>query len=182
MSAIPGKVPAVKMPPQVESARDLLLEELAKLLTVEETLVKLVLPQLVQEIEDDELKQAVQAHLEESRGHIGNVKEAFLALGTAPFGAPALGLDGLRKERESTAPKVVPALRGGINCSAAMGTEQYEINAYEAAIRLSDAVGTTEVSHLLRENLNQEVAALEKLASNADRLAQLAVEHRTVEV
>jgi ferritin-like metal-binding protein YciE len=179
MSAIPGKAPAVKLPPQVESARDLLLEELAKLLTVEETLVKLVLPQLVQEIQDESLKQAVQEHLEQSRGHVGKVKEAFLALGVSPYGAPALGLDGLRKERESTVPKVVPALRGGVNCSAAMGTEHYEINAYEAAIRLSDALGTTEVSHLLRENLNQEVAALEKLAQQADRLSQLAADERT---
>ncbi|HZT92171.1 MAG TPA: DUF892 family protein [Gaiellaceae bacterium] len=179
MSAIPGKAPAVKLPPQVESARDLLLEELAKLLTVEETLVKLVLPQLVQEIQDDELKQAVQQHLEETRGHVGRVKDVFGALGATPRGAPALGLDGLRGERDSNVDKVVPALRGGVNCSAAMGAEHYEINAYEAAIRLAEAIGEPDAAGPLRENLREEVAALEKLAQHADRLARLAVEQRT---
>jgi ferritin-like metal-binding protein YciE len=63
-----------------------------------------------------------------------------------------------------------------------MGTEHYEINAYEAAIRLSDALGATEVSSLLRAVLDQEVEALQKLGEQAQRLAQLAVEQRTVEV
>jgi ferritin-like metal-binding protein YciE len=169
------------MPPQVESARDLLLEELATLLTVEETLAKMVLPQLAEQIQDDELKQAVQEHLTQTRGHVGNVKECFAALGEKPYGRPALGLDGLRKQRESTVSDVVPALRGGLNCSAAMGTEHYEINQYEAAIRLSEQLGETQVSERLRANLAQEVAALEKLAQQADRLAKLAVEQRTNE-
>src|SRR4051794_28764371 len=123
MSSVPGKAPALKLPPQVESGRDLLLEELGKLLTVEETLVKLVLPQLLLELQDEELKGVVQQHLEQTRGHVGNVKEAFLALGAMPAGKPAYGLDGLRTEHEAMAPQVVPGMRGGVHCSAAMGTE-----------------------------------------------------------
>jgi ferritin-like metal-binding protein YciE len=61
-----------------------------------------------------------------------------------------------------------------------MGTEHYEINAYEAAIRLADALGEGEVARLLRANLEQEVQALEKLGAQADRLAELAVEERTI--
>jgi ferritin-like metal-binding protein YciE len=57
-----------------------------------------------------------------------------------------------------------------------MGTEHYEINAYEAAIRLADALGAEDVGGLLRANLRQEVAALEKLARQSDRLSRLAVE------
>ena len=60
MSSVPGKSPAVKLPPQVESGLDLLLDELGKLLTIEETLAKVVLPELLLELKDDELKQAVQ--------------------------------------------------------------------------------------------------------------------------
>lgn len=181
MSAIPGKAPALKLPPRVETAQDLLLEQLATLVTIEETLARMVLPQLAQEIDDDELKQAVEQHLKETRGHVGNVKECFAELDTKPFGRPALGLDGLRKQRESTIGDVVPALRGGVNCSAAMGTEHYEINEYETAIRLAEQLGETKVVERLRANLKQEIAALEKLAKQADRLAKLAVEQRTHE-
>ena len=179
MSSVPGKAPALKLPPQVETARDLLVAELGKLLTIEETLVKLVLPELLQELKDAELKQVVQAHLEETRGHVGNVKEAFLALGVMPTGKPALGLDGLRTEHKTTAPKVLPGVRPAVHVAAAMGTEHYEINAYEAAIRLADALGAEDVGGLLRANLSQEVAALEKLGAQADRLASLSVEKPT---
>jgi ferritin-like metal-binding protein YciE len=62
-----------------------------------------------------------------------------------------------------------------------MGTEHYEINAYEAAIRLADALGATEVAGLLRSNLEQEVTALETLGKHADRLASRTAGQRTVE-
>ena len=52
-----------------------------------------------------------------------------------------------------------------------MGAEHYEINAYEAAIRLADAAGATEIGQLLRANLEEEIQALEKLGAQADRLA-----------
>jgi ferritin-like metal-binding protein YciE len=165
--------------PHVESARDLLLEQLGKLLTVEETLAKRVLPQLVQQIQDEQLSAAVSEHLEQTRSHVGNVQRAFVALGEIPEGRPAQGLDGLVLEREAKVAELVPALRGGFDCAAAMGTEHYEINAYESAIRLADALGAEEVSSLLRSVLDQEAAALEKLATHADRLAESAVEQRT---
>jgi ferritin-like metal-binding protein YciE len=180
MSSIPGKAPTVKIPPQVETARDLLLEDLGRLLTIESTLATRVLPLLVHEIKDGELQQAVREHLDETYGHEERVKEAFGALEAEPSGRPALGLDGLVTERESTIPEVATGLRPGVTCAALMGTEHYEINAYEAAIRLADALGAEEVAGLLRANHRQEVAALEKLARHADRLARLAVEEAAI--
>jgi ferritin-like metal-binding protein YciE len=53
-----------------------------------------------------------------------------------------------------------------------MGTEHYEINAYEAAIRLAHALGAEDVERLLRANLDQEISALGKLGEQADRLAR----------
>jgi ferritin-like metal-binding protein YciE len=180
MSTIPGKAPAVKLPPQVETARDLLVHQLGKLLTIEETLAKRILPSLQQEIQDEKLSTAVSQHLEETRRHVERVKEAFSALQEEPSGSPAIGLDGLRTEREEGVTQIAPALRGGFDCSAAMGTEHYEINAYEAAIRIAEALGVAEVADLLRANLDEEVAALEKLATHADRLANEAVAEPTV--
>jgi ferritin-like metal-binding protein YciE len=108
------------------------------------------------------------------------VKEAFLALGVAPAGKPAYGLDGLRTEHKTTVTQVVPGARAAVHCAAAMGTEHYEINAYEAAIRLAEALGAGDVERLLRANLEQEIDALQKLGEQADRVSKLAVEERTV--
>lgn len=171
MSTVPGKAPALKLPPQVETPSELLLEELGRLLTIETTLARLVLPQLLLELEDKELSQVVQEHLTQTRSHIGNVKEAFLALGEVPAGRPAYGLDGLRTEHQATSGQVGPSVRPSVHVAAAMGAEHYEINAYEAAIRLADALGAQEVGRLLRANLEQEMQALEKLGAQADRLA-----------
>jgi ferritin-like metal-binding protein YciE len=66
-------------------------------------------------------------------------------------------------------------MRPILHCAAAMGIEHYEINAYEAAIRLSDALGAEDVGGLLRANLRQEVDALEALGRQAERLAGAAV-------
>jgi ferritin-like metal-binding protein YciE len=65
--------------------------------------------------------------------------------------------------------------------AAAMGTEHYEINAYEAAIRLADALGAEDVGGLLRANLEQEVSALQKLGGEADRIARDAAGQRSYE-
>jgi len=181
MTTVPGKTPAVQLPPSVETGCDLLAAELGKLLTIEQTLAKRVLPQLVKEIRDEQLAAVVSEHLDETRTHVGNVQQAFVALGELPAGRPAPGLDGLVAERQSTVSELMPALRAGFDCSAAMGTEHYEINAYESAIRLADALGAEEVGGLLRSVLDQEVAALEKLGRQADRLARLAVGQRTAE-
>jgi ferritin-like metal-binding protein YciE len=158
------------MPPQIETPRDLLVAQLGKLLTIEETLYQRVLPQLAREIVDEQLKAVVAAHVEETRGHVGNVQQAFLALGEVPAGRPAPGLDGLVLEREAAIGDIWPELRSAFDCSAAMGTEHYEINAYEVAIRLAGSLGAEEIGALLRANLEQEIAALEKLGAQADRL------------
>jgi ferritin-like metal-binding protein YciE len=159
-------------PPQIGTSSELLLAELGKLLTVEETLLKRLLPQLVHDVQDEQLRTALAEHLEQTRGHVGNLQEAFLTLSAVPAGKPAPGLDGLILERESAISDVDPAMRAGFDCAAAMGTEHYEINAYEAAIRLSDALGAEQVGGLLRSNLEQEVAALQRLGKEADRLAK----------
>ncbi len=179
MSAIPGKAPAVKLPPNVETGRDLLLEQLARLLTIEEHLGRVILPHLAQQLQDGELAGLVREHREETIGHVERVKQAFDALGERPFGRPALGLQGLKTEREALSPDLAPALRPMLDCQAAMGTEHYEINAYEGAIRLAEALGEATVDELLKANLQEEVEALRKLAGQADRLARLSVESRT---
>jgi ferritin-like metal-binding protein YciE len=172
VSTIPGKEPAVKLPPPIDTPRDLLLEHLGRLLTIEDMLAKRILPQLEQELEDEELKQVVSEHLGETRRHVDRVREAFGTLEEEPSGRPAVGLDGLRTERESTAPQVAAALRPAVACEAAMGTEHYEINIYDAAIRLADALDAAEAGALLRANLDEEVAALRKLAEQADRITR----------
>jgi ferritin-like metal-binding protein YciE len=159
-------------PPRIADARSLLVKELGRLLAIEETLARSVLPKLKQEAQDDQLQLAFAEHLEQTHAHVERVRAAFAELGVDPSGQEAKGLEGLKEERESTVAELAPALRDGFNASAAMGAEHYEIASYEAAIRLAEALGADAVGAVLRANHAEEVAALEKLARHATRLAE----------
>jgi ferritin-like metal-binding protein YciE len=163
---------APPQPPQITNARALLLKQLSKLITIEETLARTVLPKLKQEATDDQLQQAFSEHLDQTRGHADTVRAAFAELGESATGGEDKVLDAAKREREETVQKLVPALRNGFNATQAMGTEHHEIAEYEAAIRLAEALGEQQVSALLRQNLQQEVEALEKLGGHATRLAE----------
>lgn len=163
---------APELPPQIESADALLRKQLGKLLTIEETLARTVLPKLRQETQDQQLQQTFAEHLEQTRGHADNVRTAFAELGGSASGGEDQVLDAAKQEREHEVQQLMPALRDGFNASAAMGTEHHEIAEYEAAIRLAEALGHEQVSKLLRSNLAQEVDALEKLGGHATRLAR----------
>jgi ferritin-like metal-binding protein YciE len=163
---------APPQPPQIETAGQLLLKQLSKLITIEETLVRAVLPKLKQEAQDEQLEQAFADHLEQTKQHVQNVRAAFGELGASPKGGEDKVLDAAKKEREHQVQRLAPALRDGFNASTAMGTEHHEIAEYEAAIRLAEALGHDGVSLLLRENLEEEVQALELLAGHATRLAE----------
>ena len=162
---------APPQPPQITNAQELLLKQLGKLITIEETLARTVLPKLKQQAQDEQLKQAFADHLEQTRGHADNVRAAFAGLGASVSGGEDPVLDAAKRDREETVEKLAPALREGFNASAAMGTEHHEIAEYEAAIRLADALGHEGVATLLRANLGEEVDALEQLGRHATRLA-----------
>jgi ferritin-like metal-binding protein YciE len=162
---------APPQPPQITTAEALLVEQLSKLITIEETLARAVLPKLKQEAKDEQLQQAFTDHLEQTRGHADKVRAAFAEIGASVSGGEDKILDAAKREREEKVQQLAPALRDGFNSSAAMGTEHHEIAEYEAAIRLAEALGHERVSALLRENLREEVEALEQLGRHATRLA-----------
>ena len=159
-------------PPQIQTAQQLLVSQLSKLIVIEEVLARTVLPKLKQEASDQELQQAFSDHLEQTRKHADNVRTAFAELGDSPQGGEDRALDAMKQEREQKAQELAPALRDGFTASAAMGTEHHEIAEYEAAIRVAEALGHDKVGQLLRANLREEVEALEKLAAHATRLAE----------
>jgi len=162
------------MPPTVTSPRELLVDDLKRLLTVETTLAQVMLPKLIEEVQNEELKSALQEHHAETKTHVENVRRAFEELGEEPEGKDAPGLDGLKQEHQEGASEVAPAVRESFDAGAAIGTEHYEIAIYSSALLLAKSSGNDGVAELLGSNLEQEFAALKKLEGIAERLAQQA--------
>lgn len=157
---------------EMTNPRELFLHELGDVLYAERMLVK-VLPELQKEASDDELAQAFEHHLEQTKQHVANVEKAFEALGETAKAEKCPGIEGLKKEhdefveQESPSPDVLDAFLTG----AGARTEHYEIAAYEGLVIAAKAMGEDDVADLLSENLQQEKDALKLMHTVAKRLA-----------
>ena len=159
---------------QMSNPRELFLHELGDVLYAERTLVK-ALPKLQEEASDEELAQGFGDHLEETRQHVKNVEQAFQALGEEAKAEKCPGIEGIKQEHddfvanESPSQEVLDAFLTG----AGARTEHYEIAAYEGLVTMADAMGEDDVATLLRENLEEEKAALRKMQAIGKRLAEV---------
>jgi ferritin-like metal-binding protein YciE len=141
------------------------------LLTVEETLARVVLPKLQRDVSDAELKRVLEEHLAETQEHASSIAWAFEQLGERPSGGDAPGLDGLRQEQQEIA-EVSPDLRDSFAAGAALGGEHYEIAIYSSILPVVSKVTPGGVFETLRRNLEQEFTAMRKLEAIAERLAE----------
>jgi ferritin-like metal-binding protein YciE len=156
----------------MEDPRELFVHELGDILYAERTLVK-ALPKLAQEASDSTLADAIKKHLGETEQHVANVEKVFELIGEDPKAEKCPGIDGIKKEHDEFVSKEQPSsdVLDMFLTGAAARTEHYEIAAYTGMITMADALGETEASKLLSENLKQEQAALEKVTSISESLA-----------
>src|ERR1700760_107967 len=83
----------------LNSLKDVLQEQLEDLHSAEEQLVQ-ALPKMAQAAHNDELRQAIEHHLEETRGHLKRVDEALGELGISKPSEECKAMKGLIAEGE----------------------------------------------------------------------------------
>jgi len=149
----------------ITTPRELFLHELGDILYVEEKLTREVLPKLIQEVQHDEFRTGLERHLEQTRGHITNLEQAFDALGERPESEQCVGFEGLKKEHDELTGKVADTLIDAVDAGAVARTEHYEIAAYTGLIEKARSLGESEVVGLLEQNLKEEKEALREVES-----------------
>lgn len=157
---------------EIATPRELFLHELGDILYVERKLSDEVLPKLIGEVQDDELKKGLESHLEQTRQHVTNVEQVFDSLGEEPQAEKCVGFEGLKKEHDQLLEESGPDLVDLVDTGAAARTEHYEIAAYEGLIPMARALEEREAVGLLEENLKQEKEALREVESVAKRLSK----------
>lgn len=157
---------------EIETPRELFLHELGDILYVERKLSDEVLPKLIGEVQDDDLRKGLERHLEETRQHVTNVEQVFDTLGEEPQAEKCIGFEGLKKEHDQLVEDAGPDLVDLVDTGAAARTEHYEIAAYEGLIPMARALEEREAVGLLEENLKQEKEALREVESVAKRLSK----------
>ena len=157
---------------QVHQPRDLFLRLVGEALYVERRLVGEVLPKLLKQVQDEELRGALAEHLEETRGHVGNAEHAFRAVQAEPTALRSAAFEGAVVDHERTAGEVSqPALADFFHAAAAAQTEHWEIAVYSAATELASELGRDDAAKPLEDSRREEREALKKLEKIINRLA-----------
>src|ERR1700733_4279194 len=145
--------------------RDVLLDELRDLYSAENQLVK-ALPKLAKGAKNPKLKALFAAHQVETKGQVERLKQVFASLDEKPTGQPCNGMEGVIEEGKDALEKDEEgaSFDSGL-IGAALRTEHYEIAGYEASISMATVLNMSEIVALLKANLNEELAAAEKITA-----------------
>jgi ferritin-like metal-binding protein YciE len=152
---------------KLNSLNDVLVDQLADLYSAERQLVE-ALPKMASAASSTELREAIEEHLEETRGHVRRIEQAFSQLDISPPSEECEAMQGLIAEGE----KVIQS-QGDSNAkdaaliAAAQRVEHYEIAAYGTARTLARELGHKDTAELMNETLDEESQADELLTKIA---------------
>lgn len=147
----------------IKTTQDLLLDELRDIYHAEKQLLK-ALPKMARKANSDKLRQAFEAHLEETNGQVDRLEQVFELLDKPARGKRCEAMAGLVEEAQEMIDEIkTPEVLDAALITAAQKVEHYEIASYGSVAALAEALGHKDVAKLLAETLAEEKAADEKL-------------------
>jgi ferritin-like metal-binding protein YciE len=153
---------------EFHSLKDVLQEQLEDLHSAETQLIA-ALPKMAQAAHHDQLREALETHLEETKGHLKRVKEALSEIGVGTPTEVCMGMKGLITEgEEMIQTEGDPNAKDVALIGAAQRVEHYEIAAYGTVATWAEGLGYTDAAELLRETLDEEKTADETLTGLAE--------------
>jgi ferritin-like metal-binding protein YciE len=152
---------------KLESLHDLYLSELSDLYSAEKQIVK-ALPKMIEKTESPELRQALENHLEETKGHVERLEQVFEMHGESPKRQKCKGMEGILAEGdEMVGHDATAAVRDAAIISAGQRVEHYEMAAYGTVRTYAEQLGHGRAAAVLQETLEEERAADETLTDIA---------------
>jgi ferritin-like metal-binding protein YciE len=152
----------------VNTLEELLVEQVRDLYDAEKQLVR-ALPKMAQAANSEDLQQAIQGHLEETKSQVSRLERVFQELDKPAKGKACKAMRGLVEEGAETLEGDSPLTDLAI-IAAAQRVEHYEISAYGTARAIAQQLGQDTVASLLEETEEEEKAADTKLTDIATEL------------
>jgi ferritin-like metal-binding protein YciE len=140
---------------QMEDLQDLFVEELRDLYSAENQLIK-ALPRMAKAATHDELKQAFQTHLEQTRTHAERLEQICQRLGAKAKGKKCKGMEGLIEEGKEMMEEAEDDVLDAALISAAQRVEHYEIAGYGCVRTYAKLLGDEESARILQQTLDEE--------------------------
>jgi len=151
-----------------QGLRELLMDELRDVYDAEKQLTK-ALPKMAKGATSEELREAIQTHLQETEGHVERLERVFEAMGETARGKHCDGIAGIINEGAALLKSTFDGavLDAGL-IAGAQRAEHYEIAAYGSLIAWAETLGLGDVVEILEQTLEEEKNADEKLTSLAE--------------
>jgi len=158
------------MAKDVKTMEDLFLEEIRDLMDAEKQITK-ALPKMAKAATSEELKEAFEEHLEQTRGQIDRLERIFSEMGAKSGGQKCAAMEGLVKEGEEMISMTQEGLvRDAGLIGAAQRVEHYEMAGYGCARTFAQLLGRDEAADLLQETLDEEKETDERLTEIAESM------------
>jgi len=154
--------------PATKSLEDLFVNLLKDIYYAEKQILK-ALPKMAKKADSDDLRQAFEHHLEETRGQVERLEQVFALCDLKPTAKTCAAIKGILEEgeedmKEAKDPDVLDA--GMI--ADAQAVEHYEIARYGTMIAWAEQLGMKEAVPLLQQTLEQEYNADQTLTKIAE--------------
>jgi ferritin-like metal-binding protein YciE len=153
---------------KLNSLNELLVSELQDLLSAERQLLK-ILPKIIKCCAREELREAIEEHLQETTKQEQRLEQCFQKLGIPAKAGRSHGMIGLVSAwMELEAAEALPDVRDAAIIASVQRMEHYEIAGYGCARAFAQVLEENEVAALLLESLKEE----EECDRNLTHLAQ----------
>jgi ferritin-like metal-binding protein YciE len=152
----------------IKNMDDLFVHTLRDVYYAENQIVK-SLPDMIEKANDPQLKQGLQSHLRETENHVKRLDQVFRLQGAEAKGVDCPAIDGIIEEAEDVAGEVDDkSVLDAAIIAAAQAVEHYEITRYGSLIAWANQLGRSDCATLLKQNLDEEKAADQKLTVLAE--------------
>jgi ferritin-like metal-binding protein YciE len=153
---------------KINSLQDLYIEELRDIYNAETQLIK-ALPKVAEAANSDELRSAIEDHLEETKEHVERLDEIFGNLGSASKGKKCKAMEGLIEEaNDLMEEEIADAVLDAAIIASAQRIEHYEISVYGTLATFAKLLGREDDADLLGQTLDEEKEADETLTDIAE--------------
>jgi ferritin-like metal-binding protein YciE len=153
---------------EMGTLHDAFLDELRDTYDAEKQLTK-ALPKMVKASTSAALRDAFEAHLEETRQQVERLEQVFASLDEKARGKHCDGMAGIIEEGQAIlAEDFDETTTDACLIAAAQRVEHYEMAAYGTLVAWARVLEHTDAADLLQETLDEEKAADEKLSAIAE--------------
>ena len=154
------------------------LDEVADIYNAEQQLIN-ALPRMAKAAQSEELREAFEAHLQETEEQDRRIEEAMETIGETLKRKKCKAMEGLLAEGKEMMEDYEgdPAI-DAVLIAAAQKVEHYEIASYGTVCAWAQQMNHNEALNLFQESLDEEKAADEKLTQIAESAANVQAEEK----